>query len=500
MRGDTLKYQHIFAWTLVLLLLLLAVFGSHFMPYTIDEGDKVTMVRQQVDGEVKIAIPPFPPSKEHLLGTDHRGFDLLSLLLNGAKYTLGIGLAVTLARFLIAIPIGMYIGVTGIFRSPLRIMQVVSSSVPVILILFPALYSLSQTMAINSGLQPGDPRITFFSIAMFIMLVIAGIFTLADQIADRAQFFYRKEYVAAAKSLGASSGQIIVRHLLPQFRPELLYGFVTEYVQVLFLVGQLAVLGVFVGGSEVYFTEEMKFILLSSNGEWASMIAYGTDYLRNFQWIVVAPGLFFASSVLILSYFAHVLQKRLDRPVFIKRKPFWQQRGSLIAVPAVSIACVAILLFLPDKQPVALQVDATADQEHETRLLAQSTLDARVTGSNEKSFKLMLQNSTQFMKYLEAGKWEYARSYFEKAEAAPPEPWRTWIEALTAGGYKFVGAEKIYKNPISQKVASDAIPRYDVEVIVKNRSGQEERWLLVMKSSIYIVEAVGGPAQSVPDR
>ncbi len=481
-------------------LLFVAFFGSYFMPHTINESDKVTMERMLVDGEMKMLTPPFPPSQAYVLGTDHRGYDLLSLLLNGAKYTLGIGLAVTLARFLIAIPIGIYSGVTGVLRGTLRIVQIISASVPLILILFPALYSLSQSLAINSGLPPDDPRITFFSIAMFSLLVIAGVFPLADQIADRARFFYGKEYVTVSQSLGASTAQIIRRHVLPQFRPELLHGFLTEYVQVLFLVGQLAVLSVFVGGSEPYFVDDMKFFLISRNGEWASMIAYGTDYLRSYPWIVAAPGLFFACSVGILSFFAHMLQKRLDLPSSFKRKPVWQRRSSLIVVPSVSVICIAVILFLPNKQPAVIPVNSVGDHEKTNQSMSQSSIDVKVTGANDQAFKSMLQKSTEFMKYLEEGKWEFAKSYFDKQESNPPEPWRSWMEALSTGKYKFVRAEKIYKNPVPRKVANDTLPRYDVEVIVKSQTGEEESWLLVMKSSTRIDEAVGGPSQVVIDK
>ncbi|TCP54639.1 ABC-type dipeptide/oligopeptide/nickel transport system permease subunit [Tumebacillus sp. BK434] len=482
-----MRFQYGLAWTLLLLLVVVTLFGSYLMPSAIGESDKIQLAEQVIDGKKQLVAPPFAPSGEHWLGTDHRGYDMLSLLLNGAKYSIGFGLLVTAARFLLAVPLGLYSGATGRLRGVVRVLQIVTTSVPAVLILFTALYQLAGMLYINMGLLPNDPRVQFFELAVFIMLVGAGVFPLADQFADRAKFFSDKEFISASRTLGASTSRIVWRHLVPHLRPELLYGFVTELVQVMFLIGQLAVLSVFVGGSEPFHLGEkthIDFILLSTTGEWGALIAYGIKYINSYQWLVAAPCAFLAVSVLILSFFAHTLQQRLEHPGFYRQqKKVWRNKRAVAAAGVVVAGCLVLVLLAPNKAPEA----AAANGE-----FGASAVDQVITGANKQSLASTPVKAGEFMKYLEQNRWDYAQAaFFATPSNKPPQPFDRWVEALASGKYKFLKAERMFKRANGQV-------GYEVELQVQNPEGQVEIWVLEMLGSERIQSGKGGPGESVP--
>lgn len=306
---DRIRYGT--AWVLVLLLAATALFGGLVKPYSLNPEVKVPFEKRMVNGEEKYVSPPFPPDSKRWLGTDHRGFDVLSMLLNGAKYTLGFALAVTLSRMALALPMGLAAGVTGRCRGLLSSLQVVFSAVPALLFVFPAVVGVYHTLNINTGLPPGNPNLIWFGVFAYALMTLVGIFPMAHQLALRAEFYNAKPYVSAARTMGAGSGRIIGRHILPHMREEILFAFLTELVQVMFLMGQLGVMGVFLFGGEVFdFSPDPYTLLLTQTGEWSSILSYGAVMIRMYPWIVVSAGVAFTLSILIIRFFLSELQRR----------------------------------------------------------------------------------------------------------------------------------------------------------------------------------------------
>src|SRR5690625_6975060 len=85
---------------LIISILSLTLFGI-YLP--IVDGE-LTEENHRTENGV-LYTPPFEPSEENLLGSDHQGRDLLSLIIIGAKETLLIVLLITVLRYLIAIPL-----------------------------------------------------------------------------------------------------------------------------------------------------------------------------------------------------------------------------------------------------------------------------------------------------------------------------------------------------------------------------------------------------------
>ncbi|WP_090236763.1 hypothetical protein [Lentibacillus halodurans] len=90
------------------LLLIIALAGPAFAPYDSDFQEPAGYV--ETDDGKEMMGSPFPPSEDHWLGTDEWGYDILSMLLYGAKYTFFTAVFTASARVLIGGSAGLIAG------------------------------------------------------------------------------------------------------------------------------------------------------------------------------------------------------------------------------------------------------------------------------------------------------------------------------------------------------------------------------------------------------
>ncbi|MBD0381954.1 hypothetical protein [Paenibacillus sedimenti] len=296
---------------LIILFLLVMIFGSRLKPHEITPDHKINMIQYQEDGKTRYAKPPFAPNSTFLLGTDHRGYDMLSLLLNGLKYTMGTALLLTLLRFAIALPWGLWTGTSGKGWGVLRSMQWVVASVPAFIFLFPPLAGMYYGLRLDHGVK-SDPQYLFLFTVLFIVLVtFIGIFPLAHQVAERTRHYNDKMFIEASRLMGGSFVHRTIRHLIPCMRNELMFVFLSEFMMVLFLMGQLAVFNIVLGGTETIGDDDIGYkINVTITGEWSSLIAYGAKYIRLQPWIILSVGTSFAALLLSLQFFLSQLKRR----------------------------------------------------------------------------------------------------------------------------------------------------------------------------------------------
>ncbi|MEC0230364.1 hypothetical protein [Paenibacillus alba] len=307
-RSSTAYYCSI---ALVVVILLVMIFGTWLKPHGITPTDKINMTQYQEDGKTRYSIPPYAPNSTFLLGTDHRGFDILSLLLNGLKYTLGTALILTLSRFLFALPWGLWSGTTGKGWGILKAMQWVVASVPAFIFLFPPLAGMYFGLRLDQWTK-ADPHYQILFFATFVILVtFIGVFPLAHQVAERTRYYNDKLFIEASRLMGGSVIHRTLRHLVPCMRNEILFIFLSEFMQVLFLLGQLAVFNIVLGGTEAIGDADAGYsITITTSGEWLSMIAYGSRYIRLHPWIILSVGTSFAILFLSLQFFLSQLKRR----------------------------------------------------------------------------------------------------------------------------------------------------------------------------------------------
>ncbi|MBK1658787.1 ABC transporter permease [Paracraurococcus ruber] len=202
-----------------------------------------------------------PPSREFLLGTDRLGADILSRLMAGARYDLGI----TLVAVAIALSIGSALGtIAGYFGG------VVDTVISRLVEVFQAFPGLLFAMLIVQAVGPGVPNI----ILVLSFIGIPDYLRLA-----RAEIRSRRAwpYAEAARMVGNTPWLVAFRHLLPNSAGPLLAFTSINAAFVALVTASLGFLGLG---------------LDPNTPEWGSMIARGQDGVMTGEWWVsFFPGL-----------------------------------------------------------------------------------------------------------------------------------------------------------------------------------------------------------------
>ncbi|MEK6206970.1 MAG: ABC transporter permease [Chloroflexota bacterium] len=203
-------------------------------------------------------LPPFSPG--HILGTDNFGRDIWSRIAFSTRLDLQIGLVSVLFPFIFGGLMGIATGYLGGTLDTL-LMRVVD-----VLMAFPFLILV---IAIMSILGPGLTNL-YIAVGVVGWIPYARI-TRGETLATR-----HLEYVLAARTIGCSSGRIMLRHILPNvIAPALIYVF-TGMVLAILTGATLSFLGL---GPQ------------PPTPEWGAMIAEGRQFLLLAWWMTTLPGL-----------------------------------------------------------------------------------------------------------------------------------------------------------------------------------------------------------------
>jgi len=204
---------------------------------------------------------PLGPAPDHLLGTDSRGRDVLSRLIFGARISLAVGLG----SMALAVCVGLAVGVTaGYFGGHvdgalMRLTDVVMA--------FPAILLALALAAVL-------PQRNVLSLLLVIGLINWA--SAARIFRGETLSLRERQYVEAARSLGASHGRILFRHVLPHLAPTVLVVASLSAAATILLDAGLAFLGV---GVPV------------PAPTWGSMLQEAQTWYRVAPWLAVWPGL-----------------------------------------------------------------------------------------------------------------------------------------------------------------------------------------------------------------
>jgi peptide/nickel transport system permease protein len=203
---------------------------------------------------------PLPPSAQHLLGTDLLGRDLLSRLLYGARTSLIIGL---IANGL-SIAIGTLAGViAGYLQGPLGAVIMRFTD---LMMAFPALLL---AIALSTLFEP-----SLWIVALVIAMV--NWVSIARVIYTETISIVERDFVTAARSLGATSPRILVHHILPHLLPTILVWTTLGIATTVLLEATLSYLGIGVRPPVP---------------SWGNIIFENQTYFSSAPWLVFAPGL-----------------------------------------------------------------------------------------------------------------------------------------------------------------------------------------------------------------
>jgi peptide/nickel transport system permease protein len=159
-----------------------------------------------IDFKARLATP----SVAHLMGTDDLGRDLLARMLYGGRISLAVGLAAMLMALTVGVVIGAIAGISGGWiDAALMWVTDLFLSLPQLPLLLLLIFLFREALKQMFGLEVG--------IFILIVAVIGGFRWMPVARLVRAQFFSlrEKEFVEAARALGASVPRQVVRHILP---------------------------------------------------------------------------------------------------------------------------------------------------------------------------------------------------------------------------------------------------------------------------------------------
>jgi len=251
-------------------LMFLSVFG----PFLIDASATQMNVASRFLPPIFMEGGQYP----HLLGTDQLGRDLLLRSLIGLRNAFAIGLISVIGMFVLGCAIGIYAGYRGgwIDVILMRITDV-QMSIPVIILAITIL-----------GLSRPSP------LTIILVLILASWPTYARVARSVALAEREKEYVRAAKILGAADLRIMLRHIAPSILPAIAFVAILDIARMMIFEAIFGFIGIGIQPPTPTF---------------GTIISSGTQYLLNAWWITVAPGVLLALALGSLNLMGGVLER-----------------------------------------------------------------------------------------------------------------------------------------------------------------------------------------------
>ena len=274
------KRHRVAYWSLwALALLVLAVLAGPWI-YRVGIND--------IDFQARLA----PPSWKHPLGTDDLGRDLLARVLYGGRISLAVGMAAMLIAMTAGVIVGAVAGISrGWIDAALMWLTDLFLSLPQLPLLLLLIFLFRETLKSLFGLEVG--------IFLLIVAVIGGFRWMPVARLVRAQFFSlrEKEFVEAARALGASTPRQVVRHILPNALGPVIVAATIDVQAAIIAESTLSFLG-------LGFPPDIP--------TWGRILYDGRDYMDLAPYWVLFPGLAIFVTVLTISFIGDGLRDALD--------------------------------------------------------------------------------------------------------------------------------------------------------------------------------------------
>lgn len=252
---------------IIVLVSSLAIFASYIAPYD--------------PYETNYKIAKQSPSVEHWLGTDELGRDVLSRLIFGTRISLIIGFVVVGISLSIGVILGAIAGYFGGLADTLIMRAVDILQAFPFVILAVAMVAVVGPSLINMMLVLGSVTWIWYA-----RLVRGMVLSLREV-----------EYIQAVQSLGASSGTIIFRHLIPN------------------VLGVVVVQATFGVADAILISAALSYLGLGAqppSAEWGAMLSGAKEHMRTLPVMSIAPGIAIMITVLSINFIGDALRDALD--------------------------------------------------------------------------------------------------------------------------------------------------------------------------------------------
>ena len=246
------------------LLLLAAIAGPSLAPY-----DPAAPVAPQL-------AEPMAPAPPFYLGTDDLGRDVLSRLLYGARISLLVGLVAMVVTMTIGTAIGLAAGYFG-------------GTVDILLMRF------TDVMLAFPGLLLAVALVAVLRPSLWTIFVVIGLVSwtgVARVILSEVLSLREREYVLAARAMGARHARLLLRHILPNALPTIIVIAALSTSGTILLDAGLSFLGIGVP---------------PPTPTWGRMIQEATSYYRVAPWLMLFPGAAVLFAVLTFNFIAYGL-------------------------------------------------------------------------------------------------------------------------------------------------------------------------------------------------
>ncbi len=210
-----------------------------------------------------------PPSADHWFGTDELGRDVFTRMIYGARISLKVGFVAVGIAVVIGTVVGLLAGFYGGWTDSI-LMRLVD-----IMLCFPTFFLI---LAVIAMLEPS---------IWYIMIIIGvtGWMGVARLVRAEVLSLRERDFVMAARALGASDFRIIFRHILPNAMSPVLVS------------ASLGVAGAILTESALSF---LGIGVQPPDPSWGNILTAGKDYIEFAWWLSLFPGL--AILVTVLSY------------------------------------------------------------------------------------------------------------------------------------------------------------------------------------------------------
>lgn len=256
----------IFGIVILAIVVLMAIFVPIISPYSYRE---------------QLGIYNAPPSAAHWFGTDDLGRDIFVRVWVGARISLFIGITAAIIDLIIGVLWGSISGLAGgrVDNIMMRIADILSA-VPYLLVVIILL------VVLEPGLIP-----------MIIALSITGWVNMARIVRGQVLSIKSQEFVLAARTLGAGTGHLIMRHLVPNALGAILVTMTLTIPSAIFTESFLSYLGLGVP---------------QPTASWGTMASEGNKALTSAPWRLFFPALFISLTIFAFNAVGDGLRDALD--------------------------------------------------------------------------------------------------------------------------------------------------------------------------------------------
>lgn len=237
----------------------------------------------------------------HLFGTDELGRDVFIRLVYGTRVSMGVGILVALASALVGLLVGSLAGFYGglIDTVLMRVTDALLSlpTIPVLIVM--AAIDFSKLPIVNNIVSTSNESV----FKMVIILCMFSWMTVARLVRGSILSIREREFVLAAKTLGAKDSTIIIRHMFPNVIAPMLVSIT---------------LGV---GESILFEAALSFLglgIMPPTPSWGNMLNNAQELIYQAPFLAVLPGVLILLTTISFNYLGDGLQDAID-PKAIRR-------------------------------------------------------------------------------------------------------------------------------------------------------------------------------------